>query len=127
MDNAGTLIKSRARGDALGVTRITGILILTIVLVAIYAHNAAEDRARARLLSDLDAARHLRTQDELAQAAALKERRTKKTNAAVLLGLVRGAIIGLVLGSEHMFEDMVTFGVLNGILFWASEQINEIL
>ncbi len=56
---------------------------------------------------------------------ALMERRTHKISAAVMLGFMRGAIIGVILGGSDggVIEGMVSFGSLGGILAWLSDRL----
>ena len=55
---------------------------------------------------------------------ALAEKKVQKMSSAVLLGFMRGAIIGIILGGDAgVIEGMVSFGSLNGILHWISERL----
>lgn len=108
--------------------KVAGLVILVLVLGLMYIHNLQVD---ARREAELDAFIQTNgpngvTHDNHGYIELLKVSRTKKTNAAVLLGFIRGAIIGTMLGGDAgSIEGMLSFGVLNGVLFWVSEHVSE--
>ena len=106
--------------------KVAGLIVLVLILGMMYIHNLHVDAHRE---AELDAfmQRHGPngvTHDNHGYIELLKVSRTKKTNAAVLLGFIRGAVIGTMLGDVAL-EGMLSFGVLNGVLFWVSEHISE--
>lgn len=108
--------------------KIAGLVILALILGMMYIHNLHVDAKREAELdtfmqqhgtNGIHAGNH-------AYIESLKVSRTRKTNAAVLLGFIRGAIIGTVLGGDAgSLEGMLSFGVLNGVLFWINEHLTE--
>lgn len=108
--------------------KVAGLVILVLILGMMYIHNLQVD---ARREAELDTFMQKHgpggvTHDNHGYIESLKVSRTKKTNAAVLLGFIRGAIIGTALGGDAgSMEGMLSFGVLNGILFWTSEHLSE--
>lgn len=108
--------------------KIAGLVVLVIILGLIYLHNLYVDAKRE---SELD--HFMQTRGPAAinhqnhgYIESLKVSRTRKTNAAVLLGFARAVIIGGVLGGEAgSLEGMISLGALNGILFWVSEHLAE--
>lgn len=121
--------KRRPTGSSGGSSKkIAGLVILAFILGLMYIHNLQVDARREAELN-----KFMRTHgpgsithENYAYIESLNVSRTKKTNAAVLLGFIRGAIIGAALGGDAgSMEGMLSFGVLNGILFWVSEHLSE--
>jgi hypothetical protein len=119
---------NKPRGGGPSSKKVAGLIILAMVLCGMYIHNIHVDAKRE---AELDAFMAKNGPNGVhignhAYIESLKVSRTKKTNAAVLLGFIRGAIIGTVLGGDAgSLEGMVSFGVLNGILFWVNEHLAE--
>jgi hypothetical protein len=117
--------------------KAAGLIVLVILLIFVYAHcmwtDAHAEHTCASFTNAVDQTPvrpNTRESVEAIIAAhahkeALRIRQARKVSSAVLLGLARGAIIGAVLGTESsIIEGMVSFGALNGILYWVSERIN---
>jgi hypothetical protein len=108
--------------------KVAGLVVLALILSVVYIHNLHVDAKRE---AELDAFMQQHGPNGVninnhTYIEALKTSRTKKTNAAVLLGFIRGAIIGTVLGGEAgSIEGMLSFGMLNGVLYWVSEHLAE--
>ena len=108
--------------------KVAGLIVLVLILGMMYIHNLHVDAQRE---AELDAFMQKHgpggvNHDNHEYIESLKVSRTKKTNAAILLGFIRGAIIGTMLGGDAgSLEGMLSFGVLNGVLFWVSEHISE--
>lgn len=121
---------SKSRGGGPSSKKVAGLIILAMVLCAMYIHNMHVDAKRE---SELDTFMEKNGPNGVhignhAYIESLKVSRTKKTNAAVLLGFIRGAIIGTVLGGDAgSLEGMVSFGILNGVLFWINEHLAEVV
>lgn len=124
----GTNGAAPAAGGKLSGKKIAGLVVLVMILGLIYLHNLHVDARRESELehfmqthgpSGINHQNH-------GHIESLKVSRTRKTNAAVLLGFARAAIIGTVLGGDAgSLEGMISLGALNGVLFWVSEHLAE--
>lgn len=117
-----------AAGGKISGKKVAGLIVLVMILGMIYVHNLHVDAKRERELEHFmrtcgpGAVNH----HNHGYIESLKVSRTRKTNAAVLLGFARAAIIGGILGGDAgSLEGMVSLGALNGILFWVSEHLAE--
>lgn len=117
--------------------KIAGLVILVILLIFVYANCMMADAAAAQECASFSHAigcvpcrpTSRQSVENIIIAREHKEnlrvRHTRKLSAAVALGVMRGAIIGAVLGTEaSIVEGMVSIGALNGVLYWLSERIN---
>lgn len=121
-------VENSAAGGKLNNKKKAGLIVLVMILGLIYLHNLYVDAKRE---SELDQFMQTRGPNAVnhqnhGYIESLKVSRTRKTNAAVLLGFARAAIIGGILGGEAgSLEGMLSLGALNGILFWVSEHLAE--
>lgn len=119
---------SGAAGGKMNNKKIAGLIVLVMILGLIYLHNLHVDAKRE---SELEHFMQTRgpgavNHQNHGYIESLKVSRTRKTNAAVLLGFARAAIIGGILGGEAgSLEGMLSLGALNGVLFWVSEHLAE--
>lgn len=117
-----------AAGGGISGKKVAGLVVLVMILGMIYVHNLHVDAKRERELEHFMQTRGpggVNHQNH-GYIESLKVSRTRKTNAAVLLGFARAAIIGGVLGGDAgSLEGMVSLGALNGILYWVSEHLAE--
>lgn len=115
-------------GGKLNRKKIAGLIVLVMILGLIYLHNLHVDAKRESELEHFMTTRgpSAVNHHNHGYIESLKTSRTRKTNAAVLLGFARAAIIGGILGGEAgSLEGMLSLGALNGVLFWVSENIAE--
>lgn len=128
MDMPKPLDAAPAAGGRPSNKKLAGLVVLVMILGLIYMHNLHIDAKRENELDNFmqtrgpDAVNH----QNHGYIESLKVSRTRKTNAAVLLGFARAAIIGGILGGEAgSLEGMLSLGALNGVLFWVSENLSE--
>jgi hypothetical protein len=122
--------REQPRGGRPSSKKVAGLVILSMMLCVMYVHNMRVDAHREIELDTFiqqNGHRGIHAGNH-AYIESLKVSRTSKTNAAVLLGFIRGAIIGTLLGGDSgILEGMVSFGVLNGVLYWVSEHLAELV
>lgn len=95
--------------------RLVGLCVLVVLLMIVYAHS---------IWTDLHGAQEGMGPSQVATAPP--QRQTRSLSVAVIIGLLRGAIVGVILGADAgITEGMISFGALGGILYWLNERVTR--
>jgi hypothetical protein len=115
-----------------------GLVLLVILLTMMYAHAMMRDRRNGKLLRSVNCPKDIETHisdtercrveqiiREYKNRRSMNKSQSQKIVRDVILGTIRGALGGAVLGGEAgIIPGIVAFGSLNGILSWSGAHVN---